>query len=57
MNEVVNKFLLAGNEFMPEMHLRQPRFTCSSWRIFAKGKKKIQKIKEKTDSKYFIKTN
>ena len=30
MNEVVNKFLLAGNEFMPEMHLRQPRFTCSS---------------------------
>ena len=57
MNEVVNKFLLAGNEFMPEMHLRQPRFTCSSWRIFAKGKKKIQKIKEKRDSKYFIKTN
>ena len=30
MNEVVNKFLLAGNEFMPEMHLRKPRFTCSS---------------------------
>ena len=22
MNEIVNKFLLAGDEFMPEMHLR-----------------------------------
>ena len=27
MNEIVNKFLLAGDKFMPEMHLRQPRFT------------------------------
>ena len=26
MNEIVNKFLLAGDKFMPEMHLRQPRF-------------------------------
>ena len=25
--EVVNKFLLAGNKFMPKMHLRQPGFT------------------------------
>ena len=23
MNEIVNKFLLAGDKFMPEMHLRQ----------------------------------
>ena len=23
MNEIVNKFLLAGDQFMPEMHLRQ----------------------------------
>ena len=27
MNDIINKFLLAGNEFMPEMHLRQPQFT------------------------------
>ena len=27
MNEIVNKFLLAGDTFMPEMHLRQPEFT------------------------------
>ena len=24
MNNVINKFLLAGDKFMPEMHLRQP---------------------------------
>ena len=26
MNNIINKFLLAGDKFMPEMHLRQPRF-------------------------------
>ena len=26
MNKVINKFLLAGDKFMPEMHLKQPRF-------------------------------
>ena len=30
MNEIVNKFLLAGDKFMPEMHLRQPGFTYSA---------------------------
>ena len=27
MNRIVNKFLLEGDKFMPEMHLRQPGFT------------------------------
>ena len=27
MNEIVNKFLLAGDKFMPEMHLKQPGFS------------------------------
>ena len=30
MNEIVNNFLLAGDKFMPEMHLRQPEFTYSA---------------------------
>ena len=33
MNEIINKFLLAGDTFMPEMHLRQPGFTYSDWRL------------------------
>ena len=26
MNEIVNKFLLAGDKFMPKMQLRKPQF-------------------------------
>ena len=45
MNEVVNKFLLAGDKFMPEMHLKQPVFTYSSCGPFTKNKERIQKFK------------
>ena len=31
MNEIVSKFLLAGDKFMSAMHLRQPRFTYSAY--------------------------
>ena len=30
VNKIINKLLLAGDKFMPEMHLRQPRFTYSA---------------------------
>ena len=30
MNNIVNKFLFGGDKFMPEMHLRQPKFTYSA---------------------------
>ena len=40
MNETVNKFLLAGDKFMSEMHLRQPRFTYSGGGPITKKKKK-----------------
>ena len=46
MNEIVNKFLLAGDKFMPEMDLRQPRFTCSACGPFTKNKERIKKFKE-----------
>ena len=49
MNEKVNNFLLAGDKFTPELHLRQPRFTYSACEIFAKNKERIQKIKETGD--------
>ena len=42
MNEIVNMFLLAGDKFMPEMHLTQPGVTCGP---FTKNKKRIQKLK------------
>ena len=40
MNEVVNNFLLAGDKFMPELHLKQPRITCSACGSFSKNKEK-----------------
>ena len=42
MNEIVNKFLLAGDKFMPEMHLKQPGFTYSACGLFTKNKERIQ---------------
>ena len=38
MNEIVNKFLLAGDKFMPEMLLRQPQFVYSACGAFTKNK-------------------
>ena len=52
MNEIVNKFLLAGDKCIPEMHLRQPGFTYSACRPFTKNKERIQKFKESGDSQY-----
>ena len=47
MNEIVNKFLLAGDKFMPEMHLKQPGFTYSVG-PFTKNKQRIEKFMQKT---------
>ena len=55
MNETVNKFLLVGDKFMPEMHIRQPGFTYSTCGPFTKNKKKIQKFKETGDTSYIYK--
>ena len=51
MEYKINKFLLAGDKFMPKMHLRQPQFTYSACRSFTKNKKRIQKFKETGDKK------
>ena len=51
MNKVVNKFLLAGDKFIPELHLRQLGITYNACRI-AKNKEKIQKFKEKGYLRY-----
>ena len=44
MNAIVNKLLLPGDIFMPEMHLKQREFTCSACGSFTK--------KERGDSRY-----
>ena len=41
MNEIVNKFLLAGDKFMLEMHLKQTGFTYSACGSFTTNKERI----------------
>ena len=55
MDEIVNKFLLAGDMFMPEMHLKQPGYTDSTCGLFTKHKERIQKLKETGDTNYIYK--
>ena len=55
MNEIVNKFLLAREKFMPEMHLQQPGFSYSACGPFTKNKERIQKFKETGDTNYIYK--
>ena len=52
MNEIVNKFLLAGDKFMPEMLLRQSRFTYSACGPFTRKKERMHKLKGTGDSRY-----
>ena len=56
MNDIINKFLLVGNEFMPEMHLRQSGFTYSACGPFTKNKERVEKFM-KTGNTDFIHKN
>ena len=44
MNKIVNKFLIGGDKFMLEMHLRRPVFTYSACGTFTKNNKRINKF-------------
>ena len=55
MNEVVNKYLLTGDKSMPELHLRQPRFTYRACGPFTKHRLRIQKFRETGNSKHIYK--
>ena len=52
MNNVINKFLLAGDKFMPEMYLRQLRFVYSACGPFTRHKERIKKFKRTGDTRY-----
>ena len=52
MNDIINKFLLAGDTFMPEMHLRPPSFTYSACGPFNKTKQRIKRFMDRGDTNY-----
>ena len=55
MNEIINKFLLVGDNFMPEMHLRQPGFTYSACSPFTKNKERIETFMQTGNTDFIYK--
>ena len=55
MNKIINKFLLAGDKFMPEMHLKQPGFTYSACGPFTKNKERIEKFMQTGNTDFIYK--
>ena len=49
---IINKFLLVGHNFMPEMHLRQPQFVYSACGPFTRHKERIKEFKRTGDTRY-----
>ena len=52
MKNAINKFLLAGDKFMLEMHLRQPQFVYSACGRFTRHKERIKEFKRTGDTRY-----
>ena len=57
MNEIVNKSSLAGDEFISEIHSRQPEITFRAPGSFTKNKKKYKNLKKLEIHNIFIKMN
>ena len=55
MNEIINNFFLVGNNFMPEMHLRQPGLTYSACGPFTKTKERFQKFMQTGNTDFIYK--
>ena len=57
MNEIINKFLLAGDKSMPEMHLKQAGFTYSACGPFTKNEERIKKFMQTGNTDFIYKKN
>ena len=61
MNEIVNKFLLVGDKFMPEfmseMHLKQPGFTYTACGPFTRNKERIEKFMQTRNTDFIYKND
>ena len=57
MNEIANIFLLGGDKFMPETHLRQSGFTNKACESFTTNKERIHKLKKQEIQDIFTKRN
>ena len=56
MNKIINQFLLTGNTFMPEFHLKQPGCTYSACGPFTKHRDRNEKFSEKGNLKHLYRS-
>ena len=54
-NEIINKLLLVGDTFVPEMHLRQPGFTYSTFVPFTKNEERIKNFMKSGNTDFIYK--
>ena len=57
LNEIANKFLLVGDKFMLEMHLKQPGFTYSACDPFTKNKERTEKFMQTRNTDFIYKND
>ena len=57
MNDIINNFLLAGDKFMPRIHLKQRGFTYSASGPFTKTKKEYKNLKKQEIQNIFTEMN
>ena len=57
MNNIINNFLLVGDKFMPEMHLRQSQFVYSACGPFTRHKEKIKEFQQTGDTCYIYRND
>ena len=50
-NKIIDRFLLTGDKFIPELHLKQPAFTYSAYGPFTKNCERMKKFGERGDLK------
>ena len=55
MNEIINKCLLLGDKFIPEMHLKQPGFTYSASGPFTKKTERTSKFMQTANTDFIYK--
>ena len=56
-NEILNRFLLTGDKFIPEIYLKQPGFTYSACPPLANNKEKLQKFVQTGNTNYIDKND
>ena len=57
MNKISDKFLLTGDKFVREMHLRQSQFTYSACGPFTKHKERIKTFNQTGDTRYIYRND